>query len=508
MSDIDTNTNITSISNSIDTDDLKGRQKIIINATYEDFINDPISVIENNISDINKIRKKNNEEIDYLLKFKKGVSSILDKIRTDGSSTNNIFISNFAHEFVEFKKGFTVGKPIKYVNTTDELNDGMKYFYKYLTKVNKKSKDLDKYENLYTFGIAHTFIKYNPKPYDSERESPYIYEVIDSHNACCVYGNDMLKTKIFSMYVSNSKIDAEKRDVYTIYYDNKSMIFYMLDSKVVVISPEKIEPINDPITEYQLNQNRMGVFEPVISSLKSINFIRSNQLDDIQDFVNSYMVFINQDAKYIINNIQDFKKNKIFCIKTNNERAPADIKMLKQSLEHSDINDLYNDIKQDVFNQVGVPMATSSTGQGVSGEAQTYGGGWENAQAIANIETTYVSRYEREDLSKIIDICKNCKNSKLINIDDVDIDIKYTINKSNNILTKMQSFKYWIDLGGSFERGLELTDLCEDSHTIGVESEEHKKMIEERQIELEVMKQKKLSENETNSNQDINGSEN
>src|SRR5574344_1511364 len=101
MSDIDTNTNINSISNSIDTDDLKGRQKIIINATYEDFINDPISVIENNISDINKIRN-------YLLKYKKSVSSILEKIRTDGSSTNNIFISNFAHEFVEFKKGFTV----------------------------------------------------------------------------------------------------------------------------------------------------------------------------------------------------------------------------------------------------------------------------------------------------------------------------------------------------------------------------------------------------------------
>ena len=121
--------------------------------------------------------------------------------------------------------------------------------------------------------------------------------------------------------------------------------------------------------------------------------------------------FIRQCIKNYL--IKSFKKNKIFCIKTNNEKAPADVKLLKQSLEHSDINQLYNDIKQDTFNQVGVPMATSNTGQGVSGEAQTYGGGWENAQAIANIQTTYISRYEREDLSKIIYICKNAKNPKM-----------------------------------------------------------------------------------------------
>lgn len=504
MEDVDTiNTQILTES----LDDLKGREKIIINASLEEFISNPIEILRKNIGKINAIREKNNLEINYLIKYKKGISSILDKTRPDGSSTNNIFISNFAYEFVEFKKGFTVGKPIKYVNTSDEKDDSMKFFNKYLMKVNKKSKDLDKYENLYTYGIAHTFIKYNPNKYDSEKDSPFIYEVIDSRNACCVYSSDILNTKLFSMYVSKINRDNVSENIYTVYYGKKSLIFKVSNDDIEIIDGIKDEPIDDPITEYQLNQDRMGVFEPVLSSLKSMNFVRSNQLDDIQDFVNSYMIFVNQDAKYIINNIEDFKKNKIFCIKTNNEKAPADVKLLKQSLEHSDINQLYNDIKQDTFNQVGVPMATSNTGQGVSGEAQTYGGGWENAQAIANIQTTYISRYEREDLSKIISICKNAKNPKVKDIDDTDIEIKYTINKSNNILTKMQSFKYWVDLGGSYERGLEICDLSEDSHTVGVETEKNNIERQKQNLELELEKEKQMLALKQE-NVDINSDEN
>ena len=496
-------------------DNLQGREKIIINVTQEQFSQNPLQVFSDYIGTINSIRNKNNEEINYLKKYKKGIKDILEKIRKDKSSINNISICNFAHEIVEFKKGFTIGKPIKYVNDSDENNDDMKYFYRYLKKINKKSKDLDKYENLYTFGIAHTFTKYNPKCKNTKIDSPFIYEVMDSTKTCCVYSSEVGNPKLFSMVESNiteNLDDGTKSNytLYTIYYGFNSIIIKKKGSEISIHRNTKEEPNDDPITEYSLNQSRMGAFEPVISSLDTLNVVRSNQLDDIEQFINAYVVFLNQDPKFITDNIKKFRDNRVFALKTNNEKTPADVKILQTSLEHSDINKIFNDTKQDVFNQVGVPMATSNTGQGVSGEAQTYGGGWENAQAISNIETTYCSQFEREDLEKFVYMSLNVVGSVVETLTDVDIDIKYTINKSNNILTKMQAFKYWIDLGGTWERGLEITDLSDDSHIVGLECAKHSLEVQRQELELEIEKEKRLNQkkqvNETNN--DIIGSEN
>lgn len=481
-----------------------GRKKIKIDVSYEDFTSNPVKYLEKYLSNVVSEHNTIVTEIDYLTKYYKGIQDIIEKIRADGSDINNISIMNYANEIVEFKKGFVVGKPIKYVNTEDETTEDMKYLNKYLKDVKKKSKDLNKYENLYIFGIAHTFITPKKKKYDSEKKSPFDYVVLDSRKTFVVYSNDPACTPLFSVYVSNINDEESKqlKEVYTIYFDYHSIVVTFDVSELRILRNIKLEPVENPITEYEKSQSRMGAFEPVLNSLDTCNYIRSNQLDDIEQFISAFLIFLNQDPKHIIANIEDFKKNRIFALKTNNPQAPADVKLLQTTLNHSDINEIFNDTKQDIFNICGVPMATSSTGQGVSGEAQTYGGGWENAQAMATIETTYITQFEQIDLEKMIDICQNGENSKLKNIDANEIDIKYTINKSNNILTKMQAFKYWVDMGGIWERGLEITDLSDDSHTVGEESEKNLEKIENRKIELEVKKTKLLSEiNNSDENQ-------
>ena len=48
------------------------------------------------------------------------------------------------------------------------------------------------------------------------------------------------------------------------------------------------------IIEYPLNKNRIGLIELVISQLNAINRITSNELDDIEQFVQSLLVYVNQ----------------------------------------------------------------------------------------------------------------------------------------------------------------------------------------------------------------------
>ena len=49
------------------------------------------------------------------------------------------------------------------------------------------------------------------------------------------------------------------------------------------------------IIEYPLNSSRIGIIELVMSLLNALNRISSADLDDVEQFVQSLLVFVNQD---------------------------------------------------------------------------------------------------------------------------------------------------------------------------------------------------------------------
>lgn len=499
---------------------LRGRRKIVLDVFYNDFKDKPIEVITENIDSIITQHCQNVAEFEYLENFKKGYQDIYKKIKANGNSINNMEVTNYSWEIIKFKIGYYVGKPITYVNNNDKTNDEMIYFNRYIENIDKSSKDIQKYNNLMTTGLAYTFTRPNPLSYDSESEAPYTYDVLDNKNVCMVYSNDMSNTLLFSVYFTKKTLADEtgKMKTYDSYLCYANGYSYEIvnkkdnDKKYTIFT--KKEPMDQPITEYSLNPERMACFEPIISSLNTCNIVRSNQLDDIEEFVNALLVFLNQNPDFIKNNMEQIKSSRMIGLKTNNPNTPADLKVVAHSLDHNSINNLYNNIKQDAFDIVGVPMATTSTGQGVSGTSQQYGGGWENAQNIANVDTTYIKRFEREDMKKFISICKDGIDNKLKNINSSDIIIKYTISKSNDIMNKSQSFKYLVDLGIPYDKALEVTQLHDDTYALGRSAENNyfEKLKKEQELEIEkeieLYKRKKEIDKEFNEENNSNQNEN
>ena len=182
--DVDT---IHLVNEEINYNDLKGREEVIINANLDEFLSNPVKVIRDNISTIISIHQSNVDEMEYLNRYFKGKQDILDKVRANGDKQiNNKHITNYAWEFVNFKKGYYVGKPIKYVNLDVENNEDIKYLNMYNRDVNKSSKDLVKYENMLITGIAHTMTIPSRRDYDTEKNSPYEYIVLENKNVCVV----------------------------------------------------------------------------------------------------------------------------------------------------------------------------------------------------------------------------------------------------------------------------------------------------------------------------------
>lgn len=496
MSDIDTeNQKISSFKET-----LIGRKNIIINANLEEFLLNPYQILLENLSSIEKIHKENVNQMKYLDLFFRGKQDILDKTRANGEEKiNNKHITNYAWEYVNFKKGYYVGKPIKYVNPDIEKDESIKYFNMYCNDLSvlKSSKDLIKYEKMLITGIAYTMIIPKRKKYNTELESPFEYIVMDNENVCFVKSNDIFNTKLCSLCFSTIREEDKDVRVYTAYFNNRVLQF----TKEKLLKDEYY-PIYNPITEYQLNEQRMGVFEPILSSLNSMNKMRSNQLDLLEELINSFLTFENVDVSSILEKIGEFRKNRILVVETNNPQAPAKVGSVSLNNDTSTTNNTYDSVEQRTYDIIGVPMPTSSTGQGVSGEAQVYGGGWENAQTIANVDTNYIMQFEREDLLKMLLISGDAVNSKTKELNPFLIDIKYTINKSNNMLVKSQTFKYLRDLYVPFEQALEISELTDDPYTIAQISEKNLKQEKEYELELELKKnQNNINNNVENINQ-------
>lgn len=476
-------------------DGLYGRKQIIIDVTKEEFLDDPIGVIEDNLNTILSIHSQNVKEMEYLINFHRGNQDILKKVRANGDTKiNNKHVTNYAWEFVNFKKGYYVGKPIKYVDLSEEETSDIKYLNRYNKYIRKASKDLVKYENMLITGIAYTMTIPSRSNIDNEWQSPYEYYVIDNSEVCVVRSSDVFKTKLFSMFISeNHKDDNGTYSIYTIYYDNIYLVLKK-SSKGLELIEKGLMPVYDCITEYQLNEQRMGAFEPVIISLNSLNMMTSNQLDQLEEAVNSYLTFENVDVSSLLNSIDDLRAKRILVVNTNNPSTPAKIGVVTIQNDNTSLNEKYKEIEQRSYDIIGVPMPTSNTGQGVSGEAQVYGGGWENAQIIAGLDTQYISKYEYEDLEKFITISKNSINSKTANLIPTNIEIKYTINKSNNMMVKAQSMKYFIDNGFTREQALTYCEVTDDPQTDGKIADENSKNQKQDEIDFEVEKELKLKE--------------
>lgn len=479
----------------------KGREKITIPISVEQFNDNPIKWIKHFLKKCLEINERNKVESNQLYDIYKGDQEIKNKVRLDNSTiNNNKLVYNHIFRQVEFKKGFMVGNPIEYsrANNLKGKTDDMTYLAKYFRDSNKSSKDIDKYELLYITGVANTFTMPRKGDFDVENEAPYLLSVLESGQGFVVYTNDVTKEPLFNVIISEQVEEINlgvttKKKVYSIYYIKKQDGYcYTFDLRQSdsIDYQETIEYQQTykflPITEFCLNESRIGIVELVISIQNMLNITRSNQIDDLVEFVNAYIVFENQNfqSEKFMSIFEELKKKRVIGITSVNPNFPAKVSLLKQELQNQDINSLYNDSKSEMYDIVAVPLSSGNvTSGGDTGQARLLGNGWETAQTQAQVDTTYIIQYEYNQLKKILEICKDTIGNPIKEIFASDIEIKFSINMSNNLLVKAQALKYMYDMNMPKEEALIMTGITGDTH--GVSEKWEQKDQETKKIEAQ-----------------------
>jgi len=423
-----------STTKNIDFKRMYGRQLITADYTEDELNEQTISEI---LTKKFAVHEKNSEEIKYLYNYYKGKQPILEKTKVVRQNINNIVLENNALFAVEFKKGYVFGEPIQYVQRGDSANNEVLTLNSYMTAENKHSKDMDLAEWLYVCGVAPRLVLAEK---DNE-ESPFSIYNLDPRTSFIVYENGLGNKKLFGCTYLIKDDGTKKGTIYTknkVYNFNGDVGKFNVKLASTKNNPDAIHIYGSvPFFEYTLNKSRMGIIEIAISMFDALNNVSSNDLDGLEQYVQSLVVFVNNDV-----DAQTFKELMdlgAVKVKSESPNMPADVKLLVNSLSHNETKVIYDRIYNNMLTILGIPAKNDKASGGDTGQARLLGEGWTMADERAKQDELSFKKTAKEELKLILNICKKAPASEINKLTLKDVDIKFTRNKSDNLLVKAQS---------------------------------------------------------------------
>ena len=433
---------------------LYGRKVIYADYTEEQLNEQIITKI---LNDVFSVHMQNASEIDYLEKYYKGFQPILDKTKDVRPTINNIVVENNAYFVTEFKKSYVFGEPIQYVQRGDIANPEVSTLNSYMLAIDKFPKDTELAESLYISGIGHRLVLPS-----REEESPFCIENLDSKLTFVVYSSSLPHKKLFACTYTVGVKDSTIRG--SIYTRNAYYTF----SKGIVDSAFSVKFSQNhilgfiPIFEYYLNKSRLGIIEIVIDLLNQINRVTSDEIDGLEQFIQSILVFVNQDID--IEDYKDLLDLGAVKIATSDPSRPADLKLLSNNIDHSNTKILHDRLLNTALNIIGIPKNNEKSFGGDTGQARMLAEGWTMADERAKQDEMQFKRCSKPELELILKICKLSPSSEIKSLTINQVEQKFTRNKSDNFLVKSQGLMNQINSGVSPDVAMATSGLYSDTN--------------------------------------------
>ena len=446
-----------------------------------------------------RIHDHNSAEIDYLWNYYKGNQPILNKEKKVREDINNKVLENHAYEIVEFKKSNDFGEPVQYVQKgekdSEKVNPEISLLNKFMESEDKSSLDLDLSEWQCICGTAYRWFDTDTNA--DEDDAPFELAIPDPRRTFVVRSSDVKEEQLFCGTYSWFADDEAFEDttvgvqfvpaqfrVITIYTDdyvlkiregtaNEGHELRIIDQSMMVsgksmqIDKYPLQPKGQRIIEYPLNNARMGIIEIVMGQLNAINKVKSDDLDGIDQFVQSLLVFINQDVT--VEEVKELEEAGAIKVFTNDPGKPADVKLLTQQLLHSETKIVTDDLYDKMLTILGIPRLNDKASGGDTGQARLLGEGWTMAYQRAKQDDLNFKKAERLFLKAILNICKDDSRDVEDKIKDLrisDIDIKIPRDKSDNMLTKAQTLLELLQAGVYPETAYTVVGLFSDPHDV------------------------------------------
>lgn len=401
-------------------------------------------------SDFQALHDINVKETNYLIDYMYGDQDIKNKTKKTRTDINNVGVENWAYAFVDWKKTFLLGKPVQYAPINDSSNEEIIELNNYMSYEDKNILDMDLWEDVLACGRGFRYS--NSTKITDEDEAPFELVNLDPWKCEVVYSSGINKEQLFAcvqtemeqlveVFDENANqivIQPKKYSEWTVYSRNACFVIDDKDNEWKVSSSKPLILNEHIITEYYLNKRRISIIELGKDIFDNINYVENLDLDDIEQFVNSIMVFTN--ASVDKEGMDAIKEYGAVSIKST-EQKKASVEILQSRLKSLDTQIFYLRKINALHQILSVPQASNSgeVSNAETGKAVLTGQGFTSASVRVAGEDMAFKSADKQSLKTILKICKRNPKSNIKNLKVSDIEIKLTKDLSDNLLTKTQA---------------------------------------------------------------------
>ena len=394
---------------------------------------DATAITAENVAD--EVRKAylvhatNQAEIKKLHEIYRGKTDILNKVKEVRESINHKINENRAYEIVNFYNGYLFGEPVQYVRRENAKNNGaddpiaadINALNGFMFSAGKAACDKKLGEWMFIAGVGYRLTLPNPKWEKDGDEPPFIMFSLNPEQTFVIRSTSVDERDLATVHVVKQKNGDVVFSVYTddFYYEFKEFGKVNATAHTVGLNP---------IVEYPLEASRLGVFEVVIDLLNALNELQSNRMDDVVQFVNSFLAIFGAEMnKETRDKLDEWRM--LFL------PDGTDAKYLSANMSQADVQTLKNDILEAIITITGIPNRNGGSSTSDTGSAVIMRDGWQDAEARAKGVETMFKEAETKTLKLVLRILRDTVGTTL---KLADIDTHFTRRNYENIASKSQ----------------------------------------------------------------------
>lgn len=340
----------------------------------------------------------------------------MKKQATDLGKPANKVVVNYCYNIVQNYRGYLTGIDIAYSSDKD-----IDQVFEVLNYNDVKQEDSNYLQDALVYGCAYE-IAY------IDEWGKHRFKTLDPKNVIPIYDDTLDQDLVYCIRFWSNKI-ADK-DFYIVeVYSQSEIKTYKSDMGFQTFELIKEEPHYFgmvPITVFELNNDRVSIFDQIMTLQDAYNKLLSAEVDDFESFADAYLVLkgmMGTDPE----DLADMKRNRALLLDND-----AEASYLTKNISDTQIQNMLNNINDNIHKIANSPDFNSDKFMAQTGIAMRFKlVQFENASSAIEAEM-------RKALQRRIELICAIGNIKGDNLSFDDVKITFTRNLPTNLTETAQ----------------------------------------------------------------------
>lgn len=350
----------------------------------------------------------------YLINMYQGIMDISNQVPKDSWKPDNRLSVNFPKYIVDTFTGYFNGIPVKKSHKNSKVLERLQAFDN-LNDMEDEESELAKMACIY--GRAFELIYQ-----DENTQTNVVYSTPE--NMFMVYDDSIKEEPLFAVRYGFDTDDNLRGEVYTL------LETIEINGKVSDLNfgERTYNPYPElPVIEFYFNEERMSIFESVISLVNAFNKAISEKANDVEYFSDQYLAFLGAEVEG--EDLKNIRSNRVinYYARDPEGKSKVDVKFLEKPDSDAQTENLLDRLEKLIFLTSMVANISDESFGSSSGVALAY-----KLQAMSNLALAFQRKFQ-SSLNKRYKLFCSLSTNEVKKEDWKDIEYSFTRNEPKDI---------------------------------------------------------------------------